>query len=80
MIYEIKGMDGDLRHIRFVEGLLERYGVSSYIAGCTELHILAKQQERVSGRDRREFCIDPLTAIGSLISQTSTTIPAVAAS
>ncbi len=67
MIYEIKSNHHDARHINLVEDLLARYEVGSYIAGCTEIHILAKQHEQASGRDRRTFCIDALTEVLSLM-------------
>ena len=76
MIYEVKNNLEDSRHLDFMEGLLAKYGVDSYLAGCTEIHILAKQHERARGRDRREFCIDPLTAIVSLMSPVATSAPA----
>lgn len=67
MIYEIKTNRQEIRHLNFVEELMAKYGVDSYIAGCTEMHILAKQHERACSRDRRNFCIDPLTAVLSLM-------------
>ena len=70
MIYEIKSRDNAASHIPFVEGLLARYGVTSYIAGCTELHIFVKEHQRATKRNRREFCIDPLTLVCSQISKT----------
>lgn len=70
MIYEIKVNRREQRHTDFLEQLLARYGVNSYIAGCTELHILVREQERVTGRKSDEFCIDPLNEIaGKMIPQ-----------
>ncbi|HET8887654.1 MAG TPA: amino acid racemase [Candidatus Angelobacter sp.] len=63
MLYEIKNQREAIAYIPFVEELMKKYGVSSYIAGCTEMHIVAKAHEQFSGHDRREFCIDPLTEI-----------------
>lgn len=68
MLYEIKNHQEDARHVNFVKSLLAKYGVDSYVAGCTEMHILAKRHERASGRSRREFCVDPLTLVLSLMS------------
>jgi aspartate racemase len=65
MIYEIKGGRQSVEHVQFVEELLHKYGVDSYIAGCTEIHMLTKFQERINGRDRRKFSIDPLTIMAS---------------
>ena len=63
MLYEIKNQREAITYIPFVEGLMKKYEVSSYIAGCTEMHIVAKAHEQFSGHDRREFCIDPLTEV-----------------
>lgn len=68
MIYEIKNNGQDARYIEFTESLLAKYGVDSYLAGCSEIHILAKQHERLRGRDRNEFCIDPLSRIVPMMS------------
>lgn len=68
MIYEIKNNQQDVRYIDFTESLLIKYGVDSYLAGCSEIHILAKMHERIRGRDRCEFCIDPLSEIVSFMS------------
>lgn len=67
LLYEIKGNRQDPERVYFLEALLDKYGLASYIAGCTEVHILAKEHERLRGCDRRGFCIDPLTSILPLI-------------
>src|SRR5262249_55747763 len=72
LIYEIKGKKLGARQIESLQSLLRSYEVDSYIAGCTEMHILAKEQERISGIDRRTFCIDPLTIVASIISDFTT--------
>jgi aspartate racemase len=63
MLYEIKNQREAITYIPFVEELMKKYEVGSYIAGCTEMHIVAKAHEQFSGHDRREFCIDPLTEV-----------------
>jgi aspartate racemase len=68
MIYEIKTNVQSIRHVNFVDNLLAKYGVNSYVAGCSEIHIFAKYHERARGRNRRDFCIDPLTSVLSLMS------------
>lgn len=54
-----------------LESLLEKYEVDSYIAGCSEVHLLAKQF--VSGRDvgKHYDCIDPLAIIAQQLSAQS---------
>ena len=56
LIYEMK-LNRNLPEARlFVESLLARHRVDSFIAGCSEIHLLAKQFGPSS-------CIDPLTII-----------------
>jgi hypothetical protein len=47
----------------FVETLLERHRVDSFVAACSEIHLLAKQFETPSARQRGYGCIDPLLII-----------------
>jgi aspartate racemase len=63
LLYEIKGRQEIMPYVPLLEELMKKYGVDSYIAGCTEMHIVAKAHEQLRGRDRRSFCIDPLTEI-----------------
>jgi aspartate/glutamate racemase len=52
-----------------LQRLLAKYRVSTYIAGCTELHILVKQQEQASRRIYGEFAIDPLMEVAAMMSR-----------
>ncbi|HEX4603314.1 MAG TPA: amino acid racemase [Candidatus Angelobacter sp.] len=63
MLYEIKSRQEIMRYVPFLEDLMNKYGARAYIAGCTEMHLVAKAHEQFGGRDRREFCIDPLAEI-----------------
>lgn len=65
VIYEIKRNKLNGGHVEFLQSLLSKYRVRSYIAGCTEIHLLAKEQERITRLERQSFCIDPLTIIAS---------------
>lgn len=56
LIYEIKSGADVPERVALVERLLGKYNVKSFIAGCTEIHLLSKHIQR----DR---CIDPLTSI-----------------
>lgn len=69
MIYEAKINQRSVRHLQLVEDLMRKYGVSSFIAGCTEMHMIARQKARASGSPQREFCIDPLLRVVSIMSQ-----------
>lgn len=67
LLYEIKKNRRGVEQVESLHLLLKKYGLSSYIAACTEMHILAKEQEKLMGLDRNSFCIDPLTIIASSI-------------
>lgn len=67
MIYQIKRHEETSAQIELVEYLMRGYGVDSYIAGCTEMHILAKRHGRLRQVDRNSFCLDPLTIAASMI-------------
>jgi len=69
MIYEAKINQRSVRHLQLVEDLMRKYGVSSFIAGCTEMHMIARQKARDSGSPQREFCIDPLLRVVSIMTQ-----------
>jgi aspartate racemase len=64
MIYKMKsGQDID-SHVPVLDALLSKYEVDSFIAGCTEMHLLSK---RVALRDRYD-CIDPLISVARSLS------------
>jgi aspartate racemase len=59
LIYQVKGrQEDDL--LPTVEALLEQYGVRSFIAGCTELHLAST---RLGATTSSIAFIDPLTVI-----------------
>lgn len=59
LIYQIK-QNSDLGELTpTLEALLLKYGVESFVAGCTETHLLAKRFAR-AGRGARFGCVDPL--------------------
>lgn len=63
IIYAIKrnrAVDG---LIPLVDALLVKYGVTTFIAGCTEIHLLAARLRRASGMTAQRQSIDPLAAI-----------------
>ena len=55
LIYRIKQNQHVAKEHHLVESLLNKYGVTSFIAGCTEIHLLASQFG--------PRCLDPLTEI-----------------
>jgi len=68
IIYEIKRNRPARELIPLVKALLRSYGVNSFIAGCTELHLLAKQEWPADDYERSR-CIDPLSLIATNISR-----------
>ena len=64
LIYQIKQNDDVCRLIPIIDTLLSKYAVNSFIAGCTEMHLLAK-------RFRERGCIDPLSIIAREVTKES---------
>jgi len=64
LIYDIKKNACHAGHWQMVEAMMKRYGVESYIAGCTEIHILTKKRAKDDDQCWRS-CIDPLALVAS---------------
>ena len=63
LIYPIKKRP-DFRRLKlFLETLLQRYEVDSFIAGCSEIHLLAKHFVFNGNGAGSYGCLDPLTII-----------------
>lgn len=67
LIYRIKRNEDVTRMIPAIEGLLAKYNVSRFVAGCTEFHLVAKHLARESARNRSYDCTDPLMVIAKRI-------------
>jgi aspartate racemase len=52
--------------------LLDKYGVGSFVAGCTEIHLLAKHLLRAGGASDCPPCVDPLTIIAQAVARGAT--------
>jgi aspartate racemase len=63
LIYPIKKRPDFSRLVLFLETLLQRYEVDSFIAGCSEIHLLAKHFVFNDNHTGDHGCIDPLTII-----------------
>jgi len=63
LIYEMKFNRNLKEACSFVEMMLERHRVDSFVAACSEIHLLAKQFETSSAQQRGYSCIDPLLII-----------------
>jgi aspartate racemase len=51
------------------EALMAKYEVDGFIAGCTEIHLPAKQFEISNGNHQGYSCVDPLTIIAKEIAK-----------
>ena len=63
LIYEVKLNRHLLEARLFVETLLARHRVDSFVAACSEIHLLAKQFAPSGPQQRGYGCIDPLAII-----------------
>lgn len=69
IIYQVK-KNRDMRQLTAkLESLLAKYKVDSFIAGCTETHLLAKQFAGSDGYGKGYGCVDPLTIIAQEIAE-----------
>lgn len=63
LIYPVKRNHEAGKLIPLLESLLEKYGVDSFVVGCTEIHLLAKHYASTQGPNARYGCLDPLSLI-----------------
>lgn len=63
LIYAVKRNRNLLEACSHVETLMRLHGVNSFVAACSEIHLLAKQYKPSSVRQRFYGCIDPLSMI-----------------
>ncbi len=60
IIYPLK-RNPDVRPLASaLESMLGRYGVDSFVAGCSEIHIIARHLNAPAGGGKAYGCIDPL--------------------
>lgn len=78
MIYEMKRNIQTSEQAELVEGLLRKYSVESYIAGCTEIHLLTKRMMQSTGNPHESFCVDPLMTLAREIARTASSAPDIA--
>ena len=65
LIYEVK-LNRNLKEAsEFVQRTMKDHHVDSFVAACSEIHLLAKQFGASSEQQRRYGCIDPLSIIAS---------------
>ena len=63
LIFEIKENRGVAAMLAFIESLLSKYRIDSFIAGCSELHIVAKRLNADPTRGKRYGCVDPFAIL-----------------
>ncbi len=63
LIYPIKKNPRLNTLFPLLESLLNKYEVDSFIAGCSEVHLLAKQFVVGAGKQKNYGCLDPLAII-----------------
>jgi aspartate racemase len=69
LIYDVK-LNRNLREAaEVVQMMMARHGVNSFVAACSEIHLLAKQFEPSSTRQRYYGCTDPLTIIAQHVAE-----------
>lgn len=69
LIYRVKRNE-DIRQLTLtLEALLSKYDVGSFVAGCTEIHLLSKHFNPVSAAQPKYRCLDPLNIIAEEVAK-----------
>ncbi|MDX6695908.1 MAG: aspartate racemase [Blastocatellia bacterium] len=63
IIYRMKNGDSIPQMKSYIESLLDKYQLKSFIAGCSEIHLLSKQYPSPGESAEGYSCIDPLLII-----------------
>src|SRR6185295_19950124 len=69
LIYRVKANENTQELIPIIEALLAKYNVNSFVAGCTEIHVLARRLHQANSGSGRYGCLDPLTIIAEELAQ-----------
>ena len=67
LIYPIKLAPDVSTLFPLLESMLEKYRVNAFVAGCTEIHVLAKRY--AASGNGHDICLDPLTIIAREIAE-----------
>ena len=67
LIYRIKLTSNVSTLFPLLESMLEKYRVNAFVAGCTEIHVLAKRY--AASGNGHDICVDPLTIIAQEIAE-----------
>jgi aspartate racemase len=68
LIYRIKQYKHCAADVEFLNELVQSYGVDSFIAGCTEIHVLVRDYGLAHGFAQSGPCVDPLMVVAGTIS------------
>lgn len=74
-IYHLKKPKSVDRVLPVIEELLMKYGVTSFISGCTEIHLLAKHLSLCPESEKAYRCIDPLTILAKKLTSAVVRVP-----
>jgi aspartate racemase len=69
LIYPIKKTPDLTTLMPLLESLLEKYGVDSFAAGCSEIHLLAKHFCSPAGSRKPYGCVDPLAIVARSVGE-----------
>ncbi|HET6977264.1 MAG TPA: amino acid racemase [Pyrinomonadaceae bacterium] len=65
LLYRIKQYKHCAADVEFLNDLVKSYGADSFIAGCTEIHVLVRDYGQT------DLCLDPLMVIARMITQST---------
>ena len=71
LLYRIKQYKHCPADVKFLNELVQSYGVDSFIAGCTEIHVLVRDYGLAQGFAQVGPCLDPLMVLAGMISQST---------
>jgi aspartate racemase len=71
LIYRIKQYKHSSADVQFLNKLVRSYGVDSFIAGCTEIHVLVRDYGLMRGFAQPGPCVDPLMVVAKMISEST---------
>lgn len=69
LIYPIKKNPDTRERLPILEALLSKYKTDSFIVGCTEIHLVAKQFVFSEASQQRYRCVDPLMVLAREIAK-----------
>jgi aspartate racemase len=71
LIYQVKQNRGLHEAASFIESQLERYELDAFVAGCSEIHLLAKYMAGAGAHRGKYSCLDPLAIIARQLAEQS---------